>query len=136
MGDIWQMLEQEPPAGCEAVQGLYSWSLNYDAGRGPFPAFLDLIGWSEDEYGGDLYDWNDRSLGHLELSKLAAALEEYASAPYVVNEYVSELMTAEMADDRGAVTEGTLATLLVVAVGGWICSQIAYGAAQMLGMVS
>lgn len=93
--DIWAMLEQPAPAGCEAVQDLYSWSLNYDAGKGPFGLFLDLIGWSEDTLGCDVYDYNDRSLGYLELSKLAAALEEYSVAPTVVWEHTIALMAAE-----------------------------------------
>ncbi len=49
--DIWAMLEEPAPQGCEGVQDLYSWSLNYDAGKGPFPLFLDLIGWSADNFG-------------------------------------------------------------------------------------
>lgn len=95
--DLWAMLEEDAPRGCDAVQDLYSWSLNYDAGRGPFPLFLDLIGWSEDEYGTDLYSWSDRALGYVELSKLASALKEYADSPYPVREYVGELMAAEVA---------------------------------------
>src|SRR4051794_38404383 len=51
--DIWTLLEQDAPHGCESVQDLYSWSLNYDAGAGPFALFLDLIGWSTDELGCD-----------------------------------------------------------------------------------
>lgn len=94
--DIWRMLEQEAPPGCEATQDLYSWSLNYDPGRGPFAAFLDLIGWSEDECGTDIYDWSNRSLGYVELSKMASALDEYASRPHDVSAYVSELMAAEV----------------------------------------
>jgi hypothetical protein len=49
--DIWTMLEQNAPEHCEAVQDLYSWSLNYDPGKGPMTLFVDLIGWSEDNLG-------------------------------------------------------------------------------------
>lgn len=97
--DIWQMLEAEAPDGCADVQDLYSWSLNYDAGRGPFVLFLDLIGWSEDETG-DLIFNNDRGtygFGYLELSKLADALNEYTSSPNEVRAYVDALMEAESA---------------------------------------
>lgn len=93
--DIWAMLEDSAPAGCEAVQDLYSWGLNYDAGKGPFPLLLDLIGWSEDELGEPIYSLADASLGYLELSKLAAALSEYADRPHDVREYVDALMEAE-----------------------------------------
>ncbi len=77
---------------------IYHWSTNYDGGKGPFTLFLDLIGWSEDELGEDVYCYTERSLGYLELSKLAAALEEYACRPHDVRSYVDELMVAEMSD--------------------------------------
>lgn len=93
--DIWAMLEETAPEGCEATQDLYSWSLNYDAGKGPFTLFLDLIGWSEDAYGETYYDLKGASLGYLELSKLAEALTEYADRPHDVREYVDALMEAE-----------------------------------------
>lgn len=97
--DIWEMLEQDAPNGCEAVQDLYSWSLNYDAGKGPFTLYLDLIGWSEDNYAMTLYDVNECSpLGYLEIGKLAAALTAYADNPHVVLEYVDALMNAEHAE--------------------------------------
>lgn len=93
--DIWQLLEENAPDGCDAVQDLYSWSLNYDPGKGPFALFLDLIGWSEDDLGCDVYDWTDRNLGYVELGKLADALNAYANMPQHVLEYVSLLMEAE-----------------------------------------
>jgi hypothetical protein len=96
--DIWQMLEQDAPAGCAAVQDLYSWSLNYDAGRGPFTLYLDLLGWSEDHFGETMFSLSDASLGYLELEKLAAALTEYADRPHEVRAYVDALMEAESAE--------------------------------------
>ena len=89
------MLEQSAPSGCEATQDLYSWSLNYDAGKGPFTLFLDLIGVSFAEL--LLYTLTDSSLGYVELGKLAAALEEYADNPSTVSEFVAELLSAEQA---------------------------------------
>lgn len=93
--DIWAMLEESAPKGCEAVQDLYSWSLNYDAGKGPFTLFLDLIGYSFDEFGEALFTLTESSLGYVELGKLAAALTEYADRPHDVREYVDALMAAE-----------------------------------------
>jgi hypothetical protein len=93
--DIWQMLEADAPDGCDAVQDLYSWSLNYDAGKGPFTLLLDLIGWSEENLGEPLYSLREASLGYLELDKLATALTEYADRPHDVREYVDALMNAE-----------------------------------------
>lgn len=98
MEDVWTLLEQDAPSGCAGVQDLYSWSLNYDAGRGPFTLFLDLIGWSEDNYGETLYSVNNCSpLGYVEIGKLAAALTAYADRPHDVLEYVDTLMEAESA---------------------------------------
>lgn len=95
--DIWEMLEQDAPSGCDAVQDLYSWSLNYDAGKGPFTLFLDLIGYSFDEFGEALYSLTEASLGYLELDKLAKALTEYADRPQDVTGFVQTLMDAESA---------------------------------------
>jgi len=94
--DIWTLLEQPAPAGCEAVQDLFSWSLNYNAGTGPFVLFLDLIGYSNDEYGEPMYPYNlVGGFGYLELSKLAAALNEFTTDPGTVRTYVYRLMEAE-----------------------------------------
>jgi hypothetical protein len=93
--DAWEMLEADAPNGCEAVQDLYSWSLNYDAGRGPFTLFVDLIGWSEEQLGEPIYSLRDASLGYLELGKLADALAEYVHDPHGVRDYVDKLIEAE-----------------------------------------
>jgi hypothetical protein len=93
--DIWTLLEEGAPQGCEAIQDLYSWSLNYDTGRGPFTLFLDMIGWSEDELGETIYNLTSASLGYVELDKLADALKEYADCPHDVRAYVDTLMAAE-----------------------------------------
>jgi hypothetical protein len=94
--DIWALLEQDAPAGCDAVQALYSWNLNYDAGRGPFGLFCDLIGYSEDAYGETIWQGKPSdSLGYVELDKLAKALTEYAHRPADVLNYVSALLEAE-----------------------------------------
>lgn len=95
--DIWAVLEESAPAGCDAVQDLYSWSLNYDAGTGPFPLLLDLIGWSADEYDDKLWNAPSGGLGYVECEKLARALTEYANDPQHVTAYVQVLMDAEVA---------------------------------------
>jgi hypothetical protein len=96
--DIWALLEQDAPEGCEAVQALYGWSLNYDAGRGPFALFLDLTGWSDEHYGENVYQGTYASgLGYVELDKLAKALTEYAARPLTVSAHVDALMDAESA---------------------------------------
>lgn len=95
MSGIWEMLEQEAPVGCEGVQDLYSWSLNYPPGAGPIVLLLDLIGWSEDVLGEPSYDLRSSSLGYLELQKLARALTEYTERPSDVRAYIDDLMRAE-----------------------------------------
>jgi hypothetical protein len=96
-GDFWALLAF-PPLGCKAVADLWNWSTNYDAGKGPASLFLDLIGYSADEFGENLYVLGNASgLGYVELGKLAAALTEYADRPGDVREYVEALMAAESA---------------------------------------
>ncbi len=91
---IWDMLE-DPPEGCDHIASLYSWSLNYEPGKGPMTLYLDLIGWSEDNIGEPLYSLKDASLGYIELGHLGRALNAYAEAPQDVYEYVNELLDAE-----------------------------------------
>ena len=79
----------------QELRAEYSWSLNYDAGKGPFSLFLDLIGYSFDEFGEAVYALTESSLGYVELDKLGLALREYATAPASVTEYVSALIEAE-----------------------------------------
>jgi hypothetical protein len=96
--DRWTMLES-PPEGCEATADLYSWSLNYEAGAGPFALLLDLIGWSEDELGVPVFVGGKESMmrlfGCVELAKLGAALVEFANQPHHVRSFVDALMNAE-----------------------------------------
>lgn len=79
----------------EPIADLWSWSLNYGPGKGPATAFLDLIGYSAEEFGEALYPWSDPQLGYLELGKLAAALDTYSNHPTVVRAFVEELLDAE-----------------------------------------
>lgn len=91
-------LTENAPEYARAVADLYDWSMNFDAGKGPFSLFADLIGWSEDELGEPIYNLKDASLGYLELSKLADALKEYAENPSDVRRFVDELIAAESED--------------------------------------
>lgn len=94
---LWTMLEDKAPAGCEAIQDLYSWSLNYDAGKGPFSLFVDIIGWSDDNLGGNVYS-GSYPIGWMEADKLANALREWADRPETVQDYVDALVGAETED--------------------------------------
>jgi hypothetical protein len=93
MTDIWTMLEDATDERA-SIADLYHWSTNYDAGQGPFTLFLDMIGWSEENIGQPLYSLADANLGYVELSKLGAALVQYADTPHDVRAFVDELMQA------------------------------------------
>jgi hypothetical protein len=83
------------PAYAEAVARLWSWSSNYDHAT-PASFFLDLIGYSDDNYGEPLTSMADvpHRLGYLELGLLADALNEYANRPQDVIDYVDRLVAA------------------------------------------
>jgi hypothetical protein len=96
---FWQLLET-PPDYAAHTNALYEWSLNYDTGKGPITLFLDLIGYSVNEYGTTLYDLTNWrvALGFLELDYLADALKEYAARPGDVMAWLEQLLNAELAD--------------------------------------
>lgn len=84
------------PTYCEGVESLYSFASNHE-GFAPFRKFLDLIGYTEDEFGSPLGDWSKPSsaLGYLEIGLLAEALTEYANRPHDVTDFVKELLSVE-----------------------------------------
>jgi hypothetical protein len=92
---LWDLLEN-PPNYAEGTARLYSWSLNHEF-FSPFRKFLDLIGYSEDEFGEPLGDWKKPSefLGYMELGFLAQGLEEYSNRPQDVENYARQLLEAE-----------------------------------------
>jgi hypothetical protein len=94
--DIWEYVEQAPEYAM-ATADLWHWSTNFDSGRGPITLFLDLIGWSDETIGEPLYDLTAKSLGYVELDKLAKALAEYADRPRSVREWIDGLLQWEEA---------------------------------------
>jgi hypothetical protein len=94
---FWQLLESAPDYA-EHTNALYEWSLNFDTGKGPITLFLDLIGYSFDNYGANLYDLTNSPLGYLELDYLGDALKEYATRPGDVMAWLEQLLNAELAD--------------------------------------
>jgi len=94
---IWDLLENPKPSQ-EHTAGLISWSMNYDLETGtPYHIFLDLIGYSANEYGSNLFDYGNvhRVLGYMELDYLADALKEYAENPQAVLEFIEAINEAE-----------------------------------------
>jgi len=95
----YQLIE-EAPAHLESTAQLFRWSENFDCQRGPATLFLDLIGYSANEFGQALYELSEQyHLGYMELDYLADALKEYASTPDAVYEFVEELIAAENEDN-------------------------------------
>jgi hypothetical protein len=93
---VWDLYEN-PPKGAEETSALAEWSLNYDHKTGnPYQVFLDLIGYSEGEYGEKLFTGEFfKVLGFMELDYLADALKEYAVNPSAVLAFIAELQELE-----------------------------------------
>jgi hypothetical protein len=90
--DVWEY-QEDAPMGVQDVADLWHWSTNYEPGKGPFTLFLDLIGYSEDEYGETFYTVKpSEGLGYVELDKLARALMQYALNPRSTRDWIDGLM--------------------------------------------
>jgi hypothetical protein len=104
---IWEYVEAAP-GFVSAIADLWGWSLNYDHQdpRRPFPLFLDLVGYSEEQYGCRLSTWgrNEQGsfggavegLGWIELDKLAKALLEYTDRPRECDDWITGLMSGDL----------------------------------------
>jgi hypothetical protein len=95
---VWDLYENPPKEAAE-TSALAEWSLNYDHKTGnPYQIFLDLIGYSEGEYGEKLFNGKFfQVLGYMEIDYLADALKEYADNPTAVLNFVAELQELESA---------------------------------------
>jgi len=93
--ELHELLEA-PLYELEGVSALWSLSSNYDY---PTPAtvFLDLIGFSEEEFGEPLTTMYQavKVLDFLALSYIADALQEFCNRPNDVRVYVRNLLDAE-----------------------------------------
>ena len=78
------------------ITGLYQWSTNYEAGKTPFTLFIDLIGYTQEQFGEALYNLDKPQLGYLELDYLGDALKEYADKGESAYIFVENLISAEM----------------------------------------
>ena len=94
---IWDLLENPKPSQ-EQTAGLISWSMNYELKTGtPYHIFLDLIGYSMEEYGSNLFNYSNvqNVLGFMELDYLGDALKEYANNPQEVLDFIGAIDEAE-----------------------------------------
>ncbi|MFN5250031.1 MAG: hypothetical protein ACK5DE_03230 [Bacteroidota bacterium] len=79
----------------QALQDLQMWDTNYDTGKGPWTLFLDLIGYSQEQFGSAQFDLTTSQLGYLELDYLADALKVYASVGEDAHNYVINTINKE-----------------------------------------
>ena len=96
---VWTYTEETPDRFASLV-ALWSWSLNFshtDKGN-PFPLFLDIIGYSVDNWGETLTR-EVVPLGYIESSRLADALETYSTDPHGVTAWLDGLIESEREGD-------------------------------------
>jgi len=104
---VWEFLERPDDRAPEA-HDLYRWGLNCERNSNPFLVFLDLIGWSEENYGQHLVLGESKHegrrkqhlsdvmhLGYMELDYLGRALMAYALNPRRVGAWIDDLMACE-----------------------------------------
>ena len=88
------------PPQASAVEELHDWSLNYNTGSNPYCIFIDLIGYSVEEWGFRAYSGETlhECLGYKELCMLADALKVFENNGYdQVYAWCSALNEAEEA---------------------------------------
>ncbi len=78
-----------------SIQELFHWSQNFSF-PSPFSVFLDLVGYSEEEFGEPLVQGNISSiLGYRELNLLGLALQEFADDPGRAEDMIRYLLFCE-----------------------------------------
>lgn len=92
--NLWDLIDN-PSEPVEYVSELVSWSMNFDYKTRPYLIFLDLIGYSMEEYGEPLTNAKDYMLGYMEHDLIGKALIEYATNPQAVLQYIADLQAAE-----------------------------------------
>jgi hypothetical protein len=77
-----------------SIEDLYNWGTNYDYEQNPFTFFLDLIGFSEENYGQKLAQ--KAVLGYVELDYIADALKEFVIRPSDAETFIQALLDSEI----------------------------------------
>jgi hypothetical protein len=78
------------------IEALYNWGTNYDYEQNPFTFFLDLIGFSEENYGTKLVP--KAVLGYVELDYIADALKEFVVRPDDAETFIQALLNFEIVE--------------------------------------
>lgn len=90
-------LEELLAAGqVDAVKDLYDWGLNYDTNQNPFNVFLDLIGYSEEQFGEKLAP--NATLDYTAADYVGDALKQYAIRPNQVELFIELQIESEIAE--------------------------------------
>lgn len=93
--NLWELLEN-PPQNVKNIADLYSWSMNYDIETGtPFQKFLDLIGFSDEEFDSHLCP-GSFILDYASAETFAAALNEWSVRPHDAFDFIGDLLTREI----------------------------------------
>ena len=92
--DRWTIWDDSPES-LRPLARLADWAMNENHPT-TFAKFLDLIGYSDEEYGERMAD--GRFGGYLELGYLADALNCYASSPSDVLDWIGEFLALEAGD--------------------------------------
>ena len=92
--NLWEFLEQD--THYTATKDLFRWSLNFDHDSRPYNLFLDIIGWSEENFGTPMFTAKPHTVfGYVEAECLALALREWANDPHGVERWIDRLMACE-----------------------------------------
>ena len=98
---FWDLLETPSNEVADVTELIY-WSMNYDIKTGtPYHLFLDLIGYSFENFGERLYKGEPMAiLGHLEMDLIGKAMIEYSKNPQAVIDWIDLLMEAETMENE------------------------------------
>jgi hypothetical protein len=85
---------ESAPARLADIVALYQWGTNYDWEHNPWALFLDLIGYSVQNYGETIYNTHNTP-GYMELDYIGDALKCYADRPLTAWEFIEQLEGTE-----------------------------------------
>tara|TARA_B100001094_G_scaffold55457_1_gene50977 strand:+ start:2158 stop:2481 length:324 start_codon:yes stop_codon:yes gene_type:complete len=86
------------PEKAAAIEELFDWSSNFEPGTNPWCVFLDLTGFSDEEYGEPVYSGESFSpvFGYIELRLLGGALQIFETESFdTVYEWIRTLDKAQ-----------------------------------------
>lgn len=91
----------DAPEYATAIEALYDGRLNYRDQDDPWSLFLDLIGWSHENFGRPQTSLDNvcRTLGYMELGQLANALDEYSERPTDCRSVIDQLVNGGDEDE-------------------------------------